>query len=255
MEAIDFIHRLKKGATFTNHFLLIPSAWTAELAGLAAYDSVTIDMQHGLMDMQQTIAMLQALSATQTPGIVRIPWHDPAAAMKVLDAGAEGVLCPMIDTAADAERFVQACKYPPEGYRSFGPIRVGARMGADYFENANRSHLTLVMIETAKALENLEAIAAVEGLDGLFVGPSDLSISMGWPKGDVTFAPMQEALKRVVQLCKEKGLISAVFTTDLEDAVIVAKMGFQLQSFSGDSLLLQQAHQYFSKALKELYPS
>jgi 4-hydroxy-2-oxoheptanedioate aldolase len=251
----EFVAHLRTGGYATNHLLHIPSPWTAEVAGLAGYDSVTIDMQHGLMDLQQTIGMLQALSATHTPAIVRIPWNDPAMAMKILDAGAAGVLCPMVDTVQQAEAFVQACRYPPHGFRSFGPIRAGLRHGRSYFEQADDFHLRFVMIETREALENLEDIAQVEGLDGLFVGPSDLSISMGWPKGDLTNPKMQAALRKVVDVCQRFSRIPVIFTTTLEEARLVSPMGFQLQSFQTDSGLLQQIHQQQALALKRILPS
>lgn len=252
MNRHPFIDRIRNGASATNHFLTLPSPWTAELAGLAGFDSVTIDMQHGLMDLNQTQQMIVALSATSTAAIVRIPWNSPDMAMKVLDAGAHGVLCPMIENAAQVEYFVRACQYPPGGIRSYGPIRAKAIYGDSYFEDANDYHIKIAMIETRASLDNLEEIAKVQGLDCLLVGPSDLSLSMGLPKrADLSHPDMIQALKSVLEVCRVNELIPAVFTLNLEEMGQMAQMGFQLISCTSDTGLLSSQLKTLASGMRE----
>ena len=153
--------------TAINAWLTIPSAWTAEIMAHAGFDAITIDMQHGLSDFQTTLSMLQAISTTESVPLARVPWNEPAMIMRLLDAGVYGLICPMVNTRADAEAFVGACRYPPLGFRSYGPIRANLYAGDDYFAHANETVLTFAMVETAEALENLEEIVKTPGLDGM----------------------------------------------------------------------------------------
>ena len=121
--------------------------------------------------------MLQGISTTGVVPLARVPWNDPARLMKILDAGAYGVICPMINTAQEAEAMVRACKYPPRGYRSWGPVRASHLRGADYGDHANDETIVMPMIETAEALKNLDEILSVAGVDAIYVGPSDLSLA------------------------------------------------------------------------------
>ncbi len=172
--------RWQVGETVLNGWLAIPNSFSAETMAHQGWDSLTIDLQHGIVDYLSTVSMLQAISTTDVTPLVRVAWLDPGIIMKVLDAGAYGVICPMINDAADAEALVAACRYPPQGQRSFGPIRALLYAGADYPSHANESVIVLAMIETAKALANLDEILAVPHLDGVYVGPADLSNALGW---------------------------------------------------------------------------
>ena len=180
-------HKLRdtwaKGAGAVNAWLAIPSPVTAEIAAMQDFDSVTVDLQHGLNDYQIALSMLQAISTSDKTALVRVPWNEPGIIMKLLDAGALGVICPMINTRADAEAFVCACRYTPEGYRSAGPTRAMLVHGADYIAKANDAVVTLAMIETKEALDNVAEIVATPGLTGIYVGPSDLSLSLGYGYG------------------------------------------------------------------------
>ena len=157
--------------------------YVVESLGRAGFDWVLIDMQHGMgIDVGRAVACLQALSGAEAVALVRLPWNQPEYFQWVLDAGAQGVLVPLVNTPEDARRAVQACRYPPLGNRSFGPNR--ARLyGPDYFERANDEVALLVQVETREAVEQAEAIARVEGVDALYIGPADLAISMGLPPG------------------------------------------------------------------------
>ena len=133
----------QEGKIALNAWLTIPSAWSAEVMAHVGYDALTIDLQHGLIDYQTALAMLQAISTTAVVPLVRAPWNEPAMIMRLLDAGAYGVICPMVNTRLEAEAFVQACRYPPAGNRSFGPSRATIYAGEDYFSFANQTVLTL----------------------------------------------------------------------------------------------------------------
>lgn len=235
-----------------NGFLAIPSAWTAELMAHCGYDALTIDIQHGLIDYAMALQMLQAISTTTVTPLVRLTWSDPDVIMKILDAGAMGLICPMIETAEDCRRFVQASKYPPQGIRSFGPYRPRLLHGADYFFTANRMTKALAMIETARALEEVEKIAAVPHLDGLFVGPYDLSVSLGIePKGDFNDPQLYQALHHILAVAKKNGLRAGIYTSEADFAHLAASWGFDLVSFAFDTSLLQQAAVSEVKRLRE----
>ena len=167
------------GRGAVNAWLVTPNPAIAEVTGKAGFDSVTIDLQHGLNDYQVALSMLQALAASDSTPMARVPWLEPGIVMKLLDAGALGIVCPMINTRADAERLVHYANYAPTGTRSFGPTRAIVVHGPDYASKANDTVATLAMVETTEALDNVEAIARTPGLTGVYIGPSDLALSMG----------------------------------------------------------------------------
>lgn len=190
-----------KGAI--NAWCSIPSMVTAEMTSLNDFDSITIDMQHGLVDYQAALSMLQVISGSGKTPMVRVPWNEPGIIMKALDAGALGIICPMINTPEDAQNFVGATRYAPLGYRSSGPTRAMMVHGSQYHDEADEKIISFAMIETVEALENVDKIAATEGLTGIYIGPSDLSISMGYKPGlDRQEPEMIEAIKKIENACK-----------------------------------------------------
>jgi 4-hydroxy-2-oxoheptanedioate aldolase len=162
-----------------NGWLAIPNSFSAEVMAHQGWDSLTIDLQHGVIDYAAMVTMLQAISTTATVPVVRVPWLEPGIIMKSLDAGAYGVICPMVSTREEAQRFIAYTNYAPRGTRSFGPVRATLYGGADYATQANDTIVRFAMIETAQALDNLDAILSVEGLDAIYIGPSDLSLALG----------------------------------------------------------------------------
>jgi len=170
---------LNEGKKPTQTVIAIPSALAAEMVGKLGFDSVMIDFQHGPMDFNDVYSMMVALNTTDTTPMVRIPWNDPAVIMRVLDAGAFGVICPMVSTRAECEQFVSACRYPPQGIRSLGPTRVAIGRMGEYMGAANREVMTIAQIETVEGFKNLKAIAATPYLDAIFPGPADLALSFG----------------------------------------------------------------------------
>lgn len=230
------------GQTALNAWLTLPSAWSAEVLAHAGFDALTIDMQHGLADYSTAVAMLQALSTTEATPLVRVPWNEPGVLMRLLDAGAYGLICPMVNTRAEAEAFVGACRYPPLGYRSYGPIRAAVYAGEDYLTHANDTVLTLAMIETAEALANLDEILAVDGLDGVYVGTFDLSISMGLPDlGNLDNPALREAMDRIVAAATARRLVAGVHASSPASAALLSQWGFRLITPVNDTTILRSA--------------
>jgi 4-hydroxy-2-oxoheptanedioate aldolase len=213
----------------------IPNAFTTELMAGMGWDALAIDAQHGLIGYAEMLAMLQAISTTAAVPIVRVSWNQPGEIMRALDAGAYGIICPMINNAAECAAFVQACRYPPDGYRSHGPTRAAAVSGPGYFAESNRELLTLAMIETADGLANLEAIVATPGLDGIYIGPSDLSLALGGPPGQDSDDPtLMAAFDKIVAACKAAGVRACVHTTSSGYAQRMIGRGFDLVTIMGD---------------------
>jgi 4-hydroxy-2-oxoheptanedioate aldolase len=232
----------REGGTVVNGWLHVPSSFSAEVMAHAGWDSLTIDMQHGPVDYESLVPMLQALSTTDTVPVVRVPWNDPGLIMRVLDAGCYAVICPLINTREEAEAFVGACRYPPEGYRSFGPYRATLYGGPDYTEHANETVVTMAMIETQEALDNLEEILSVEGLDAVFVGPSDLGQSLGYGPGTDRDEPeVAEAIERILAAAREHGLAAGIFTGTPEYASRMVEKGFRFVTISSDVRLMAAA--------------
>lgn len=238
----SLIQRWQQGDTLVNGWLTIPNSWTAEVLAHAGFDTLTIDAQHGLAtDLTAILPMLQAISTTNTLPLVRVPWNDPATHMRMLDAGAQGIICPMLNTGVETEAFVQACRYPPEGNRSFGPMRAGLRT-ADYFRIANEEVVTLAMIETELGYKNVEDIAHTPGLTGLYVGPWDLCLSLGLEKvADFSDSILLGILKHILAIAAKNKLVAGIHCDSPETAVQMQEMGFQFVTPLTDTTMLQKA--------------
>ncbi|MBI3455335.1 MAG: 2,4-dihydroxyhept-2-ene-1,7-dioic acid aldolase [Candidatus Rokubacteria bacterium] len=228
-----------RGEAVVNGWLSIPSAFSAEVMAHQGFDSLTVDMQHGVVDYQTAVTMLQAISTTPVIPLARVPWNDPAFLMKILDAGVYGVICPMINTRAEAEALVRTCKYPPRGYRSWGPVRASIYAGMDYGDHANAELLVIPMIETAQALENLDDILSVPGVDAIYVGPSDLSLALGCkPRLDQTDPPIVEAQQKIVAACKRHGVLAGIHNNTAAYALRMIAEGYQFVTLASDSRFL-----------------
>lgn len=207
----------------------------AEVLAHAGYEAVTVDLQHGAVSDGELVSVLQALSTTDVTPLVRVAWNEPARIMKALDLGAYGVIVPMIDTADDARAAVRAARYPPQGARSYGPTRVAPYAGADYAAAANEQIVLAVMIETRSALEHVDAIAAVEGVDMLFVGPADLSQALGGPPGaDFEDGPVPSALDRVLEASRSSGVPAGIYCKDPAFARRMLERGFRFVTAGSD---------------------
>lgn len=225
-----------------NGWLAIPSGYSAEIAGHQGYDSVTVDMQHGMIDFASALSMLQAISATPATPLARVSNNDPAHIMRMLDAGAWGIICPMISTAQQAAQFVSACRYPPLGNRSFGPARALLYGGKDYPQHANEEILTLAMIETREALDNLDSILDTNGLDGIFIGPNDLSLTLtGSASAESQHPTMLAAVEHVLNRCRAHKKLAGIFCTSGQAAAHRLTQGFHFVTPANDVMQLGAA--------------
>jgi 4-hydroxy-2-oxoheptanedioate aldolase len=224
-----------------NIFLRIPSGFIAELISTADFDAITLDLQHGLVELEHSLPMLQAMRDDKFP-MVRIAANDPGAIMKLLDIGAKGIICPMVNSGAEAEKFVSACFYPPMGVRSFGPIRANLPYRSTYMQDYAQDIVTFAQIETRESLDNLEEIAATKNLSGLYVGPYDLSISLGMTKvADFSDPTFMDHIKRVLAVAKKYKLITAIQAYKEDEAAMLANMGFNMVTPVDESATLLQA--------------
>lgn len=230
------------GGTAINGWCAIPSPVTAEVIARAGFDMVTIDLQHGLIDYQAALTMLQAMQAAPVPVLVRVPWNEPGIVMKCLDAGFHGVICPMVNTADDARRLVAASRYAPMGGRSFGPVRASMVHGATYAKTANDRVLVIAMIETREALANLDDILSVPGIDGVYVGPSDLGLSLGHePTLDPTAPEVLAAIATIGARARAAGLIAGCHCGSPAMVRALQGQGFHFGSLLTDIRLFSNA--------------
>ncbi len=227
----------KSSKPIFNSWLSIPSSFSAETMAQQGWDSLTIDMQHGLIDYSNAVSMLQAISTTDITPMARVNWNEPGQIMKILDAGCYGIICPMVSNRKEAEKFVQACQYPPKGYRSFGPIRASIYGGSDYSKHADNEILKLAMIETKEALEKLDEILDTPNLDGIYIGPADLSLAVGeepgFDKSENTKA--YKEILRILDAAKKRKLIAGLHNGTPEYAQKMIDKGFNLVTVGSDS--------------------
>ena len=242
MRPNPLIKLLKEDRAIVNGWLAIPNSFSAEVMAHQGWDSLTVDMQHGVSDYQNVITMFQAICTTSTAPLARVPWLEEGIIMRMLDAGAYGVICPMINKAADAERFAQACYYPPFGQRSFGPIRALFSLGVDYPSHANDEILPIAMIETKEALDNLDDILRVDGIRMVYIGPSDLGNSLGRvPTFDQEDLIVLEAIDMILRKATEHGVAAGIHNGTPEYALRMIEKGFRFVTIGSDSRLMALA--------------
>lgn len=231
------------GRPVLNGWLGVPSSYSAEVMSHVGFDSLTIDLQHGAIDYANALTMLTAISTTPVVPLARPTSLDPPQIMKLLDAGAYGVVCPMIDTPEDARRLVDACRYPPLGQRSFGPTRSAMSQGPDYTtDSANREVVVMGQVETPLSLSNLDAILATDGLDGVYVGPSDLTLSMGLgANGDSTDPRFIDILRHVVERSRATGRHVGMHCANGPQTRRMVEMGFDFVTVGSDTGLMTEA--------------
>lgn len=232
------------GQATINGWLSIGNPFTAEIMAAQGYDSLTIDVQHGALDYSAALPMMQAMRASGTTILARAPWLEPAGIMKLLDAGAMGIICPMVNNAEQAAEFASYMRYPPLGQRSFGPTRAGFAMPG-YGVKANDEVLAFAMIETADGMENLEAIAATPGIDGLYVGPADLTLGVTngrlAPGFDRDEEEMVTAIRRIVDVARAHGKFAALHCGTPEYAVKGIGWGYHMTTVAADARLMAAA--------------
>ncbi len=209
------------------------------MLGEVDVDYLNIDMQHGAIGYDAALRLLQATRASGAATTVRVPWNDPGIIGKMLDAGAMGIIIPMVNTAEQARQAVASCRYAPEGSRSYGPLRTAVVNGPDYYATANESVAAIPMIETVQALDNLDEILDVDGIDAVYVGPADLSLTLGLPPAaDHDDPAFDDALGRIVDGCTQRGIVAGIHA----NPGIVQKrlaMGFRMITVTSDLLALR----------------
>ncbi|WP_085342585.1 HpcH/HpaI aldolase/citrate lyase family protein [Vibrio sp. ArtGut-C1] len=227
-----------------NSWISIPSSYGAEVIAHTGVDSVTVDMQHGMIGFSDLVHIFQAVSGSPAVPLVRLPSSEPSMVMKVLDAGAYGIICPSVDTPEICCELISACRYPPLGTRSFGPTRGLTYGGKDYTEHADNEIMVLAMIESQQALDNLEAILDTPGLTGIYIGPNDLAYSLGEKPG-TTSDKVEDAIAHVLRQAKQRGLFTGIFCSGLENALQRKEQGFDLVTPGNDAGALRNAYQQF----------
>lgn len=211
----------------------------AEAMAAAGPDYVCIDMQHGTTSAVHLVSMIQAVVAGGSTPIVRVPELNPASIMLALDSGARGVIVPLVETAEQAAAAVAACRYPPYGTRSFGPFR--ASMQAQTTDPRELEKVAcIVMIETRKGIDNAEAIVATEGVTGVYLGPSDLSLALGLPPGSIEHLAFIEARDRIVALCRAHNVAACMHCYSGKAATKAVEQGFDMVTVSADLGPLRQ---------------
>jgi 4-hydroxy-2-oxoheptanedioate aldolase len=222
----------------------INSSFSAELMARAGFDWMCVDLQHGMIEMADLVPMLQAIAITRTPALVRVSWNDPPQIMKALDAGAAGVIVPMVNSRADAEQAVRATRYPPLGIRSWGPARAQLSVPVYTAASANDESLCVVLLETLEAVEALDDILAVPGVDVALVGPSDLAVAMGLPPQLGPIAGRHEStIAAIAAACARHGVMPGVYGGSAASTIAYRDMGYRFLVATTDILLLRRGAQ------------
>ena len=245
---------LNSGKPIINGWLQIPNSFSAEVMANQGWDSLTIDMQHGVIDYPNALQMLQGISTTDVVPMARVNWNEPGQIMKILDAGVYGIICPMVSNREQAEKFVQACLYPPKGYRSFGPIRGLIYGGSDYADHANEEILKLAMIETSEALQKLDEIMSTPGLDGIYIGPADLSLAIGEkPSFDnPERTPQYKKIVEILRHAKKNKIAAGIHNASAEYAKKMLDLGFNLVTIGSDQKALTSGAQSELSKIKKI---
>jgi len=241
------------GKKTVNGWLAIPSGFAAETMARAGFESIAVDLQHGVQDYLSMVACFQAMQSHPVLPMVRVPWNEPGIIGKVLDAGAYGVICPMINTKQEAENLVSYMRYPPKGARSNGPIRAGVYGAASSYQaTANDMILCMPMIETQTAIDNLDSILDVPGIDAVYIGPSDLSFSRGGsPTLDQEGQQALDTYHQILEATKKRGQNAGIHCGKPEYAARMHKMGFDLVTLSNDSGLMFNAAKAGVEAIRK----
>ena len=224
--------KLRDGGTALGGWCALSDSLAAEIIAGLGVDYVVVDMQHGLAPYSALIAMLQAIGNSDVTPLVRIPVGDIGLAQRALDAGAHGIIWPLVDNAADAANAVSNCRYPPAGNRSFGPIRARMYLGSEP-SAVNEQILCLVQVETPGAIESLEEIVATPGVDGVYVGPADLAVAHGLPVGQEN-PQMEEMLTKIVETCHKAGVVAGLHAFSGEAALRAYERGFSMTTVGSD---------------------
>ncbi len=249
----DLRSRLATSEPFLFSWQSIPSAPLSGHLARLPLDGVCLDMQHGMIGFSDAVGLIAAINAAGRPAIVRTLWNDPATPGQAFDAGAACVIAPMVNNRAEAERLVRAAKYLPLGARSwgaYGGIQASGLAPREYLREANRLTMVFAMVETVESVRNVDEIAATPGLDGLFVGPSDLSISLSNGAGiDKTGPDTIAAMEKIAAAARRNGLVAGAFAGDAAVIQTYLKLGYRFLAAAVDSDLLRLGAETLRKSV------
>ncbi len=232
--------RLGEGKSALGTMVNAASPLVAEFLGHCGYDFIVVDLQHGENSLHSVSTMLQALSSTPATPVVRVPANIPMYIQRVLDLGAFGIIVPMVNTRAEAEAVAASVRYAPKGARSWGPVRGAIYGGADYFSKAADELLTLVMLESVEALRNAREILGVDGVDGCFVGPADLNITLGYsPESPDLGAPTEAGIAAILKIAQEAGKVAGIHAVSIDDARRRVAQGFRFVTIMADIRMMK----------------
>jgi 2-dehydro-3-deoxyglucarate aldolase/4-hydroxy-2-oxoheptanedioate aldolase len=249
-KTLSFRTRLKDGKPLIGALVQMPLPEVAEIYVQTGYDWLFIDLEHAPMDARHALDLLTAVDS-RVPCVVRVPWNDEASIKKVLDCGATGVIVPLVNNAEDARFAVGRCKYPPEGFRSVGITRA-QRFDLDfesYMKRANEEIAVIVQIEHVEAVKNIDAILDVAGIDGVFVGPFDLSGSMDLP-GQINHPKVQEAIGKVIQACETRDIARCIYAHTPQHAKTYMQQGYRVIGLCTDYIMLARTAAEYLKAVR-----
>ena len=245
------------GLLMSGTFLNLGSALTVEIAGKAGFDWLLIDMEHGSGDFSELVHQLQAAGCTPAAPIVRIAWNEAPRFKRALDLGPSGIMVPYVNTVDEARLAVAAMRYPPQGIRGVASLNRACDFGKGfepYFTTANQQLLTIVQIETPQAVEQAEAIAAVDGVDVLFVGPTDLSVSLGCPR-QFDNPDFQKALRKVVAACRKNRKAPGILLSRHEQVEPMVNEGFTFIGLGSDGGVVCEGMQKLANTFQKYRPS
>lgn len=238
----DLRNALESDQTLLGGWLSIPAPFSAELMARSGFDWLCVDTQHGLIGYQTMTAMLQAIAITGCPAVVRVPWNEPSGIMRALDAGAQGVVVPVVNTPDDARRAVSACRYPPDGIRSWGPVRAALGAASYTAASANRTTTCIVQIETGQAVSHLDEILTVPGIDVAYVGPADLAVSLGHaPTFRAADMPNLPVIHEIRDKCLRAGVVPGIHCTDPQSVEYWREQGFRFITAGSDRGFMTRA--------------
>ncbi|MEO8754862.1 MAG: aldolase/citrate lyase family protein, partial [Casimicrobiaceae bacterium] len=232
--------RLREGKTEFGTMINAASPLVVEFMGHSGYDFIVVDLQHGENTLDSLSVMLQALSSTPATPVVRVPANLPVYIQRALDLGAYGIIVPQVDTKAQAEAVSASVRYAPAGARSWGPVRGAIYGGADYFSKSAAELLTLPMLESAEALRNAREIIGVPGIDGCFVGPADLNITLGFsPEAPELGAPTEAGIATILKVTQDAGKVAGIHAVSVDDARLRVAQGFRFVTVMADLRILR----------------
>ena len=249
----DFRQRVLNRELLSGTFINLGSSVTVEIAGSSGFDWVLIDVEHGLGDQESLVHQIQAVSSTPAAPFVRIAWNDPPRFKRVLDLGATGIMIPYVSNVAEAEQAVASMRYPPRGIRGVAKLNRACGFGQDfddYFAHSHEQLVTVIQIETQEAVDNIDDLAAVEGVDALFIGPLDLSVNLGIPQ-QFDHPRFLEARSKVAEAARKAGKAAGILLLNPDQVEEIVQAGFTFVALGSDGGLVAAGMRQLASAFEQ----